>query len=138
MADWPDLARVRVYVPARLDLYLPLRNLFDPHLDRHRIEVKAMTDRLLPASEVAEMLSLSIRTVQDMMRKRELPSCQVTKRRRMVPEGALKAWIKQNTDWPDPSSTGSNRGSGTFSSDRTAENVAYLHAKQTDTPLNDG
>lgn len=97
-----------------------------------------MADRLLTASEVAEMLSLSIRTVQDMMRKRELPSCQVTARRRMVPEGALRKWIAQNTDWPDPSSTGSNQRPGTFSSDRTVENAVYLHERRIDTLPSDG
>ena len=94
--------------------------------------------RLLHPSAVAEMLGLSVRTVQDMMRTNKLPSCQVSARRRMVPAGALDKWIEQNTDWPDPSSTGSSHAHGTSSSDRTAENVAYLHAKQTDTPLNDG
>ncbi|MCH2258555.1 MAG: helix-turn-helix domain-containing protein [Alteromonas sp.] len=94
--------------------------------------------RLLHPSAVAEMLGLSVRTVQDMMRTNKLPSCQVSARRRMVPSGALDKWIEQNTDWPDPSSTGSSHAHGTSSSDRTAENVAYLHAKQTDTPLNDG
>ena len=94
--------------------------------------------RLLHPSAVAEMLGLSGRTVQDMMRTNKLPSCQVSARRRMVPSGALDKWIEQNTDWPDPSSTGSSHAHGTSSSDRTAENVAYLHAKQTDTPLNDG
>ena len=94
--------------------------------------------RLLHPSAVAEMLGLSVRTVQDMMRTNKLPSCQVSARRRMVPAGALDKWIEQNTDWPDPSSTGSSHAHGTSSSDRTAENVGYLHAKQTDTPLNDG
>ena len=97
-----------------------------------------MTDRLLSASEVAERLQVSTRTVQDMLRQEKLPYCQILNRRRMVPEGALRKWIKQNTVLADPSSTGSSHAHGTSSSDRTAENVAYLHAKQTDTPLNDG
>lgn len=97
-----------------------------------------MSDRLLSASEVAERLQLSTRTVQDMLRQDKLPYCQILNRRRMVPEGALREWIKQNTVSADPSSTGSNQRPGTFSSDRTAENAVFLHAKQTDTPLNDG
>jgi|11_taG_2_1085331.scaffolds.fasta_scaffold76455_1 excisionase family DNA binding protein len=94
-------------------------------------------DRLLPASEVAEIIGLSIRTVQDMMRKRELPACQVTKRRRMVPAGELAKWIKQNTVSVDPSSTGSRQASGMSYGDRTAENAVFLHAKPTDTKPSD-
>jgi excisionase family DNA binding protein len=97
-----------------------------------------MADRLLSASEVAQLMGLAVRTVQEMMRKRELPSCQVTARRRMVPEGALKAWIKQNTDWPDQSSTESRQRYGMSSGDREAANVASLHARRIDTPLKDG
>lgn len=56
--------------------------------------------RLLRASEVAERLGLSVRTVQDMMRRKELPVCQVTVRRRMVPEDALNEWIELRTTHP--------------------------------------
>ena len=83
------------------------------------------------------MIGLSIRTVQDMMQRRELPYCQVTRSRRMVPSGELAKWIKQNTVSVDPSSTGSRQENGMFSGDRTAENVAYLHAKPTDTKPSD-
>ena len=97
-----------------------------------------MTDRLLSASEVAERLQLSTRTVQDMLRQDKLPYCQILNRRRMVPERALREWIKENTVSADPKLMVGNHAHGTSSSDRTAENVAFLHAKQTDTPPNDG
>lgn len=97
-----------------------------------------MADRLLPASEVAQMLSLSIRTVQDMMRRKVLPSCQVSPRRRMVPSGALDKWIKQNTDWPDQSSTENRHASGMSSGDREAASVAGLRERRISTPLKDG
>ena len=94
--------------------------------------------RLLHPSAVAEMLGLSVRTVQDMMRTNKLPSCQVSARRRMVPSGALDKWIEQNTDWPDPSSTGSHQKSGMSCGGREAANVAALRERQTVTPLKDG
>ena len=95
-------------------------------------------NQLLPASEVARRLNLSIRTVQDMMRTNKIPSCKVSNRRRMVPAGALDTWIKQNTDWPDPSSTESHQQSGMSSGGREAANVAALRERQTVTPLKDG
>ena len=97
-----------------------------------------MTDRLLSASEVAERLQVSTRTVQDMLRQEKLPYCQILSRRRMVPEGALREWIKQNTVSADPKLMVGNHAPGTSFSDRTAENVAFLHAKQTDMKPNDG
>ena len=97
-----------------------------------------MTERLLAASEVADMIGLSIRTVQDMMRRNLIPSCQVSKRRRMVPSGALDTWIKQNTDWPDQSSTESRQRSGMSSGAKEAANVAGLRERVTDTLPSDG
>lgn len=97
-----------------------------------------MADRLLAASEVAKIMNLSIRTVQDMMRRKVLPSCQVSPRRRMVPAGALDTWIKQNTDWPDQSSTESRHASGMSSGDREAASVAALQARVIDMTQNDG
>ena len=97
-----------------------------------------MTDRLLSASEVAERLQLSTRTVQDMLRQDKLPYCQILNRRRMVPERALREWIKENTVSADPKLMVGNHAPGTSSLDRTAENVAFLHAKQTDMKPNDG
>jgi excisionase family DNA binding protein len=97
-----------------------------------------MADRLLSASEVADRIGLAVRTVQRMIRTEKLPYCQVTRSRRMVPEGALNEWIKQNTDWPDQSSTESRQRSGMSSGAKEAANVASLHARRTDTLLKDG
>jgi len=97
-----------------------------------------MTDKLLPASEVAEMIGLSIRTVQDMMQRRELPYCQVTRSRRMVPSGELAKWIKQNTVSVDPESMVSRQASGMSSGDREAASVAGLQERATDTLPRDG
>ena len=97
-----------------------------------------MTRALISPKEVAEMIGLSVRTVQDMMRRKELPSCQVSPRRRMVPSGALDEWIKQNTDWPDPSSTGRPQRHGMSSGDREGANVAALRDRSKDTMPNDG
>ena len=97
-----------------------------------------MADKLLPASEVAEMIGLSIRTVQDMIRTAKLPYCQVTKSRRMVPAGELAKWIKLNTVSVGPESMASRQASGMSSGDREAANVASLHARRIDTPLKDG
>ncbi|MEO0449056.1 MAG: helix-turn-helix domain-containing protein [Pseudomonadota bacterium] len=94
--------------------------------------------KLLSASEVAERMSLSTRTVQDMLRRGVLPSCQVTPRRRMVPERALNTWIEQNTVLPDPSSTGSSHQPGMSSGAREAASVAALHERRTDTEPSNG
>jgi len=96
-----------------------------------------MTEPLLSPREAAKRVGLSIRTVQAMMKRGEFPYCQVSKRRRMVPPGALAQWIRENTDWHGQSSTGSRHGIGMSSGERTAENVAYLHARPTDTKPND-
>lgn len=97
-----------------------------------------MTRALISPKEVAEMLDLSVRTVQDMMRAGKIPSCRVSARRRMVPSGALDRWIEQNTDWPDQSSTESRQGSGMSSGDREGANVAALRERRIDMPPKDG
>mgnify|MGYP001791454482 CR=1 FL=1 len=97
-----------------------------------------MTERLLSASKVAEILGLSTRTVQDMLRANKLPSCKVLNRRRMVPEGALNTWIKQNTALPDPESTDGNQRPGMSSGAKEAASVAGLQARLIDTKPSDG
>lgn len=97
-----------------------------------------MADRLLAASEVAKMIGLSVRTVQDMMQRRELPYCQVTKSRRMVPAGELAKWIKLNTVSVGPESMVSRQASGMSSGDREAASVAALQERATDTLPRDG
>lgn len=92
--------------------------------------------RLLPASEVADMLGIAESTVYQWMRDRKMP-CTRLGRRRMVSEGALERWIEQNTDYGDPSSTDGQAPRGTLStSTREAAHVVSLHAPRINDPQN--
>lgn len=90
-----------------------------------------MSDRLLPISEVATILDLSVSTVRRLIGEKKLDHCRPSPRRIKVPSEALKAYIRCNTSSSNLSAGGDRQDIGISTGQKvTARNVARLDARR--------